>query len=56
MLYLIAALVLFLLAAGAFTFQGLKEKWESFLPPGLILTALGLAAVVIDALDVRGKI
>jgi len=56
MLYLIIALVLFLLAFGAFVFQTIRGKAASFVPPGLALAALGLAFLVIDALDVRGKL
>lgn len=56
MLFLIVALVLCLLAFGLFVFQSIRENWASLVPPGLALTALGLAFIVIDVLDVRGKI
>jgi hypothetical protein len=55
-MFLIVALVLCLQAFGAFVFQSIRENWASFVPPGLALTALGLAFIVIDVLDVRGKI
>ena len=55
-MFLIVALVLCLLGFALFLFQAFRENWASFVPPGLACTALGLAFIVIDVLDVRGKI